>query len=274
MKNLFILTGASTGIGSALAEHFSQQGETVLAGVRSQKDFDRLSGKNQWLIPVFLDVCEDEQIENLPRLIEQHLKPGTRLVLINNAGIAVSRPWELVAKNEFEKQMATNVTGAVMVTQKCLPHLRKTRGLIINMGSVSGLVASPFLGPYSVSKFALEAFSDSLRREMAFFNVHVCSVNPGPIRTPIWDKGLGDPEMVAEKNDPVYGKLLQKFEKRIQAAVQSALPVEAVVQVVDGLVRSKNPPARVIVAPPAARAAMRVLQVLPSKWVDQMVKRF
>lgn len=274
LKDLFLITGASSGIGKALALHFANQGSPVLAGVRSEKDHESIGKASQKIIPVFLDVADSAQVDQIPQLLEKHLAPGQRLVLINNAGVAVSKPWELLTKKELDLQISVNVAGPILVTQKCLPCLRQTQGLVINMSSVSGLFASPFLGPYSLSKFAMEAFTDSLRREMAFFGVKVCSVNPGPIDTPIWDKGLQDPEMQKLQDHPVYGKLLKKFQKGVEKAVGQALGVEAVVEVVDEMVRSDNPRIRVVVAPAATRAVMNLTRILPPSWVDQMVKRF
>jgi NAD(P)-dependent dehydrogenase (short-subunit alcohol dehydrogenase family) len=142
------------------------------------------------------------------------------------------------------------------------------------MSSVSGLFASPFLGPYSLSKFALEAFTDSLRREMAFFGVKVCSVNPGPIKTPIWDKGFRNPEIQKLYNHPVYGKILRKFEKGVRQAVDRALDVDEVVKVVDEMVQSDKPRLRVVVANRGTRVAMKALKVMPDVWIDSLIKRF
>ncbi len=272
-KDLFLITGASTGIGHALAIYFAKLGHKVLAGVRSQKDFDSFANVTN-LTPIFLDVTKAEHIAKVPPLLESTLSSTQRLILINNAGIAVGGPWEIVSETELRQQLEINVFGAILLTQKCLPLLRRTCGHVFNVSSVSGLFSSPFLGPYSVSKFAMEAFSDSLRREMFKFQVSVTSINPGPIQTPIWDKSLADSKNKIHLDHPVYGSVLKKFEVGINQTVKRALPVSAVVEAVEKEYLSQRPKERVIVATLGTKIFVKLTQVLPARFVDSVLKRF
>jgi NAD(P)-dependent dehydrogenase (short-subunit alcohol dehydrogenase family) len=271
--DLFLISGASTGIGRALVEHFAEQGHHVLAGVRSAKDVDQFKSRPN-VTPFFLDVTKSDDLNAVPDLIAAKLKPEARLILINNAGIAVHGPWELVSEPDLRRQIDINVLGPILLTKKCLPALRKTKGHVFNMSSISGLFASPFLGPYSTSKFALDAFSDSLRREMIKFGVSVTSINPGPIRTPIWQKGFDNPNREEFQQDPVYGHLLKRFETNVKKAADEAIDVNAVVQAVDQAYRSKMPTLRVIVGTMSTRIFIRLTQFLPSRWVDHLLRRW
>ena len=272
-KDLFLITGASTGIGYALAERFGALGHEVLAGVRNQKDFDKLKALKN-ITPLILDVTKTQDIAKVPALLDAKIKSGQRFILVNNAGVAVSGPWELVSETDFRRQLETNVIGPITLTQQCLPILRRTQGHVFNVSSVAGLFATPYMGPYSVSKYALEAFSDSLRREMFSFGVQVTSINPGPIQTPIWDKGLKDPRLDAFQKDPIYGGILTKFEKNVKKVIDQAIDVKYVVATVEKAYLSSSPPARKIVSDMGTKWTIRVSRLLPTKMVDKMLRRF
>lgn len=270
MKDLFLISGASTGIGFALAEHFAKQGHHVLAGVRSQKDQEKLKAIAN-VEPIILDIAKAEDLEKVPALLKERISNYRKLVLINNAGIAVGGPWEILPESQVRKQFEVNVFGLIFLTQKCLPYIRQTKGHVFNISSVSGLFSLPFLGLYASSKFAIEAFSDSLRREMMKFGASVTSINPGPIKTPIWDKGMVD----ATKDfadDPIYGKVIKKFGESAAESARTALSVEAVVEVVDKAYRAKKAPPRVIVTTFEKKLSLKMLKYLPEQIVDSFFK--
>ncbi|NJM09918.1 MAG: SDR family oxidoreductase [Bdellovibrionaceae bacterium] len=178
-----LLSGASTGIGRAAAIQLARKSHSVWAGVRSQKAFDDVIKANvKGLQPVFLDVCDEKSIVECVSQIKK--KAGVLHGLVNNAGIAVGGPVEAVKLEDWRRQFETNVFGQVRVIQECLPLLRESKGRIVNVSSIAGKISSPFLAPYSASKFALEAISDSLRRELQRHGVKVVVVEPGPIATP------------------------------------------------------------------------------------------
>ena len=153
-----VLTGASTGIGEACALHFDKKGYRVFAGVRNEADGRKLKANaSDRLTPVLLDVTDQQSIDAAAQSIGRIEISG----LINNAGIAVSGPIEMVPLDLFRRQFEVNVIGTVAVTQAFLPLLRQGRGRIVNIGSVAGRSALPLMGAYGASKCALEAITDA-----------------------------------------------------------------------------------------------------------------
>jgi NAD(P)-dependent dehydrogenase (short-subunit alcohol dehydrogenase family) len=186
-----LVTGASTGIGQACASRLVREGCRVFAGVRRAEDGERLSAAEperlQWLL---LDVTDAAQIaaaaEAVSRQVGEHGLAG----LVNNAGIAIGGPLEFVTPDALRRQFEVNVIGLHAVTAAFLPLLRRGNGRIVHMGSISGRIASPFIGPYTASKHAVEGLTDSLRLELAPEGIHVSVIEPGQVRTPIWDKAV------------------------------------------------------------------------------------
>ncbi|MBY0316385.1 MAG: SDR family oxidoreductase [Bdellovibrionales bacterium] len=270
MKTLLI-TGASTGIGAAAAVHFAKQGHRVFAGVRKTTDADHLQQQNSAITPLILDVTKPEQIQQALKVVEEGIQG--ELCLINNAGIAVAGPTEFVDIEEYRRQFEVNFFGLVAVTQTFLPLLRKTRGRVVSISSIAGRVASPFLGPYSASKFAVEAVSDSLRREVEPLGVKVILIEPGPIQTPIWEKGLSAKEtLVAGDKDQmmaVYGKQLQNFVEYITASKKTASPIIKVLEAMDHALTSSSPKHRYLVGKESGIVAF--VPVIPSRLVDKII---
>ena len=190
MPRLALVTGASTGIGRACAIHLAALGFHVLAGVRDPADAP------DGLEPLQLDVTSEEDVAAAAERVGAELH-----VLVNNAGIAISGPVEIVPVEEWRRQIEVNLLGQVAVTRALLPAILRARGRVVNMSSIGGRVASPLFGPYSASKFALEAVSDALRREVAPHGVRVVSIEPGGIATPIWGKGMDDARRIVSTMD-------------------------------------------------------------------------
>jgi NAD(P)-dependent dehydrogenase (short-subunit alcohol dehydrogenase family) len=171
-----LVTGASSGIGAACAARLAGAGWRVFAGVR--RPGDAPAGTEE----ILLDVTNPDHVRAASERIDE--LQG----LVNNAGIALAVPLEFIPLDELRRQFEVNVFGQVAVTQAFLPHLRRTRGRIVFVGSIAGRSALPFLGPYAASKHALEAITDTLRLELRPFGVAVSLVQPGSIKTPIWTK--------------------------------------------------------------------------------------
>ena len=151
-----VITGASTGIGQACALHLDKLGFRVFAGVRNETDASSLEqDSSDRLTPVYIDITKPDSILKASKIMEAELKTVGLHGLVNNAGIVIAGPLEFVPIDALRSQLEINVIGQVAVTQALLPLLRRSRGRIINMSSVSGRVATPFLGPYAASKFAL-----------------------------------------------------------------------------------------------------------------------
>ncbi|RYZ64144.1 MAG: SDR family NAD(P)-dependent oxidoreductase, partial [Proteobacteria bacterium] len=187
-----LITGASTGIGLAAAFELVQKGHEVFAGVRNEAASAAVRALDQRIVPVIIDVTKPDTIHEAYKAVELMRTREFPFSLVNNAGIAVSGPIEALSMNELRKQFDVNVFGLVETTQVFLPMIREKRGRIVNISSVNGFLVPPFLGAYSASKFAVEAISDALRRELLPEDIKVITIQPGPISTPIWQKGLGN----------------------------------------------------------------------------------
>ena len=196
MSGHAVVTGASTGIGQATALHLDSLGFSVFAGVRKDEDADRLrAAGSDRLRP--LQARRDRRGVGGRRRGRGSRRPWARRGSPRSSttpGVAVSAPMEFVPIDQLRHQLEVNVIGQVAVTQAFLPLLRAARGRIVNVSSIGGRMALPLAGPYSASKFALEAISDSLRRELRHLGVDVVVIEPGGVKTPIWDKGTAAAE--------------------------------------------------------------------------------
>lgn len=272
-----VITGASTGIGRACALYLAKEGYWVFAGVRKQADADFLRQKASGpLTPVFIDVTDPETIADSLKTVIASVGQVGLAGLVNNAGIGRGGPLEYLPLADLQTQFEVNVIGQIAVTQAFLPLLRQARGRIINMSSISGRVAMPFVGPYSASKFALEALTDSLRVELRPWGIAVISIQPGVIATPIWDKSIAKAdELLASfpaEVERLYGDKLAVIHKELQAAAQRGTPAETVAKVVAKALGADRPKTRYLVGPDAKLAAWLVW-LLPDRLRDWLVAK-
>ena len=268
-----LVTGTSTGIGRACAVHLASCGFDVLAGVRRAADGEAVRALAPDRIrPVELDVTSAEQIAAVVSAAQASGLFG----LVNNAGVSVQGPVEYLEVEEFRRQVEINLIGPVAVTRACLPLLRASRGRVVNVSSIGGRAALPFLSPYNASKFGLEGFSDSLRMEMAPLGVRVSVVEPGSVKTEIWRKGTSEGRaalaaMPAEVR-AVYGPRLEAMlETASKAATRGIEPVE-VAEAVAHALSARRPKARYVVGSDA-RARVVMHAVLPTRLTDALVRR-
>lgn len=272
MKNILI-TGSSTGIGFASAVRFAEKGYQVWAQVRKAEDGRALTEKNKNIRVLVFDVTDEAGIEKARSLIDKE-DPQGEFSLLNNAGITRQGPVEGVPLKEWREQFDVNVFGVVSMLQAFLPRIRKTKGRVVQVSSISGRISFPFLGPYCASKFALEALTDSLRHELRPHGVKVILIEPGPIETPIWQKGLGQKEAflnsLTPENSKVYGRQLQSFIEDVEKNVEQALPVSAVVKQIEKALESRAPAARYPVGG-IAKAAITAHKILPNRVFDLVV---
>jgi short-subunit dehydrogenase len=208
-KYAILISGASSGIGKECAMQLSKAGFRVFAGVRSKKAVVELKKEMpENLNTIILDVTDNRTIENTRKILRSENLYG----IVNNAGIAVLGPLEFVPVEEIRHQFEVNLFGHIAITKALLPFLRRSgKGRIINMSSISSQIAFPFFGPYAASKFALEAFNDALRRELKQWNLQVISIQPGNIRTAIWQKSLLNAEALSGEF-PLETKSLYKLD--------------------------------------------------------------
>lgn len=272
-----LVTGASTGIGGAAALHLAELGFSVLAGVRREADAERLAAAGSGrVVPVMLDVTEAGSIESAAGAVEEAVGAAGLHALVNNAGIAAPSPLELLPPDALRRQLEVNVVGQVAVTQAMLPALRRSWGRIVNVSSVGGRVASPGLGAYSASKFALEALSDALRMELHPWGIDVVVVEPGSIRTEIWRRGeeRGDSllERVPEERAAMYSGLIEGLRRMAKRTQERAIPPEKVAARIGRALTARRPRTRYVVGFDA-RVQIALGAALPDRLNDALLRR-
>lgn len=270
-----VITGASTGIGAACALHLDRLGFAVFAGVRKSEDGVALqkAGSDR-LVPLALDVTDLTTVQKAHVAVLEATRERGLFGLINNAGIAVVGPLEAVPISDLRQQLEINVIGQVAVTQAFLPLVRQARGRIVNMGSIAGLSTMPLMGPYSASKFALEAITDALRLEVQQWGIHVSIIEPGAIATPIWNKSA----MEAAERETAMGAELRMLYQPIVAAVRKvvgkaskrAISSDAVAKVVEEALTAPFPKTRYLVGTDAKLRSLMV-KLLPDRISDRML---
>lgn len=270
-----LVTGASTGIGFACALRFDQLGWQVLAGVRRPEDGDRLRAAGSGRItPLVLEVTDADSIRAARDTVALMVGGRGLAALVNNAGIARIGPLEFVALDMMRSVHEVNVIGLLAVTQAFLPLIRVARGRIVNMSSISGRTVGPFVGPYAASKFAVEALSDALRLELAEWGISVSVVEPGMIRTPIWDKG--EQEVLQQRRDyppeaeALYGRMMDAFSRMIRPGIARAAPPELVADAVEHAVTAGEPKTRYLVGRDA-RIRLALTRMLPDRAMDSLL---
>jgi NAD(P)-dependent dehydrogenase (short-subunit alcohol dehydrogenase family) len=282
MRGAVVVTGASSGIGWATALVLAHEGWLVFAGVRREDHGEALLaaaaalGAGVLLQPIRLDVTNEASIAAATAEIAAELEErGERLVgLVNNAGIAVAGPTEEIPLTRLRTVLEVNVVGAVATTQALLPLLRAGRGRIVNISSVSGRVASPFLGPYAASKFALEALSDALRVELAPWGLKVVLVEPGPVATPIWGKGeaMADEDREGISDSSPYAPYLGRVRMAFREGARRGIPPEVVAGVIVRALSVPRPRARYLVGSNRAAVAL-VARLAPDGMRDWLITR-
>jgi NADP-dependent 3-hydroxy acid dehydrogenase YdfG len=197
-EQAIVITGASTGIGKATALHLDRLGFKVFAGVRKETDVQALKQEaSNKLTPILLDVTDGNSIAAAVDTIARETG-GELYGLVNNAGVSLNGPLELVPTSEIKQLMDVNVLGLLAVTQAFLPLLRQNKGRIINISSGHGLLAVPDKSVYAASKFAVQAITDSLRVELRPFDVSVSSIVVGKVDTAVLGKIIADRDKMIE----------------------------------------------------------------------------
>jgi NAD(P)-dependent dehydrogenase (short-subunit alcohol dehydrogenase family) len=265
-----VITGASSGIGQACALGLHRAGFRVFAGVRTEADAQAVRQHgSEGLQPLFLDVTVPESIAAAQEAVTTAVQPGGLYGLVNNAGYGLGGPLEFLALDDIRQQLEVNLLGAIAVTQAFLPLLRRARGRIVNMSSFGGLVAMPFFGPYSASKFALEAVSDAWRVELRPWGIAVSLVEPRVVATPIWEKGARMASQALQAMPPqmfeLYGPALLILEK-IEGLKEHGIPPAQVSGAVEHALLAPRPRARYPVGSDARILAL--LRFLPVRLRD------
>jgi NAD(P)-dependent dehydrogenase (short-subunit alcohol dehydrogenase family) len=275
-RGAVVVTGSSTGIGRACALHLDRLGFKVFAGVRKQEDGERLRAEaSERFEPLILDVTDPEHVSRAAERVTEATQ-GRLAGLVNNAGIGVGGPLELMPLNDFRHQIEVNLIGQVAVTQALIPAMRGARGRLVFISSIGGLVATPYMSPYHASKFGIEAVGDALRQELRRFGVQVSIVEPGSIATPIWDKGRATAQEVrgnlSSDGQELYGESLAHTEKLLGETARRGSPPEKVAKVVAHALTARRPRTRYLVGADA-RAMATLGKLLPDRLRDRLVAR-
>lgn len=272
-----VITGASSGIGAACALHLDKLGLRVFAGVRKQSDAESLRARSSPLLtPIALDIADTLSVSTAASAVAGAVGSAGLDGLVNNAGVVVVGPVEFLPLPELRRQLEINVVGQVAVTQAFLPLIRTARGRIVNMGSVAGRMATPFLGAYGASKFALEALTDALRLELAPWSISVSIVEPAAVATPIWEKAAKTAEAMLEALPPealvLYGEVIQAVRETSAHAEKHAIEPLEVARAVEHALMASRPRTRYLVGRDAKiRAAMALL--VPDRVRDSIVAK-
>ncbi len=257
-KKSVLITGASTGIGKACAHYLDNLGFMVFAGVRNQEDEKQLTKEvSERLKPVMLDVEKEDTIVDAYNMISNETEYPL-FGLVNNAGIGRGGVLEATPTEEIRKVMEVNVIGLHAVTKAFLPLLRKHSGRIINIGSISGFVASPAASTYAASKYAVRAITESLHLELKPFGMFVSLVAPGPVESAIWEKSKAYRDRLRKNIDPELTNAYSFFVKIgdiIDDLINPVPAVEVAKAVAHGLT-SKKPKQVYIVGSDAKRTYM------------------
>jgi NAD(P)-dependent dehydrogenase (short-subunit alcohol dehydrogenase family) len=269
-----VVTGVSTGIGWGAAKVLTKAGYKVFGSVRKEADAKRLQaelGAN--FVPLMFDVTDEKAVRGSVATVRAGLGGQKLFGLVNNAGISVAGPLLYLPLDEFKKQMDVNLNGVFITTQAFAPllgvdsDLKGKPGRIVNISSVGGKNATPFIAPYNASKFALEGFSEGLRRELMLFGIDVIVIAPGAVATAIWDKA--DEIDVSRYANTAYAKQLNTLKAFAAAQGKKGLKPERLGRSILHALTAPNPKVRYVVTPEPF--TNWVVNTLPKRRVDRLI---
>ena len=272
MSRTVLITGTSSGIGRACAEEMAERGWRVLAGVRREEDGEEVRALSPDRIePLLLDVTDLDAIAALPERVG-----GSLDGLVNNAGMANAGPLEHLPVEDIRHQLDVMLLAPFALTKAMLPALRASRGRVVMIGSIGGRTSLPFMGPYNAAKAGIDGFANSLRQELAPFGVHVALVEPGAIKTRIWQKGIDAGEKLRESLPPEaerdYGDRVEKMAGAAAESERRGVPPSKVAGVVAHALTADKPKTRYLVGIDArVQAGLRA--ALPDRALDRVLGR-
>ena len=269
-----VVTGSSTGIGWGTAKVLIAHGFRVFGSVRKTADAERLAAEfGDRFVPLLFDVTDQAAVKAAAAQVRAALAGEKLAGLVNNAGVAVAGPLLELPIEEFRHQIDVNLTGAVIATQAFTPLVGTDRtlkgdpGRIVNISSVGGKNAVPFLAPYAASKFALEGLSESLRRELLPFGIDVIIVAPGAVATPIWNKAE-QIDVTPYLNTP-YATALERMRAHMLTLGKDGLPPERIGEAVLHALTAAKPKVRYTVTPQPFQDFLA--RNLPKRVVDRLI---
>ncbi|WP_077228397.1 SDR family oxidoreductase [Sphingomonas hengshuiensis] len=273
-QKMVVVTGASAGIGAATAHELARRGFHVLAGVRRDIDADAIRAPG--IEPVLLDITDSLGIAALVRRIAEDPERRPLCALVNNAGMAVNAPLETYPLPDWRRLFEVNLFGHVAMMQALLPVLIKSRGTIVNISSIGGKVAMAAYGPYAATKFALEAVSDSLRREVEPLGMKVVVIEPGAVTTSMLGRvdvaGRRVIDDMTTEQRGRYEGLMHAVIAQAQASVPGGAAPEEAARVIANAITSPRPRTRYTVGRYTAMLA-RLVSFMPDRMMDRMLDR-
>jgi NAD(P)-dependent dehydrogenase (short-subunit alcohol dehydrogenase family) len=271
---LIVVTGASTGIGAATARELASRGFHVLAGVRRESDAEALRAER--IEPHTLDITVDADVAAISERVADDPDHRRLRALVNNAGIAVNAPVEALPMAEWRRQFEVNLFGHIAMTQALLPALLESSGTVVNISSVGGRVAMATYGAYAGAKFALEAVSDALRREVAGLGVKVIVVEPGAVISEMSGRGVATANSLAAGMTPDqherYDALIGAITAQARTFARDGVPAAHAARVIADAITTTSPRTRYTIGRDAA-VIVRLARLAPDRFLDRMLRR-
>ncbi|HYB24547.1 MAG TPA: SDR family oxidoreductase [Solirubrobacteraceae bacterium] len=278
-----VVTGASTGIGRATALRLAAGGWTVLAGVRDPAAGERLVEEAPApgrVLALALDVTDPAQVAAAAERVDEQARQADGLssggldALVNNAGIGVGGPLELVSEADLRRQFEVNVFGQLALMRALLPALRRARGRIAFVSSIGGRVSTPFVAPYTASKHAVEALADALRVELRTSHVQVALIEPGAVATPIWEKARSELDAVTipPELQEQYGHVPAAARKMIEQTARRGVAPEVVAATIERALTTPRMRTRYLIGVDA-KMQLLLRRALPDRLFDRLLQR-
>ncbi|MGD1281793.1 SDR family NAD(P)-dependent oxidoreductase [Mycobacterium seoulense] len=272
-NQLIVVTGASTGMGAATARELARNGFHVLAGVRRDADADALRAER--IEPHILDITVESDVAAIADRVANDPLHRPLRALINNAGIAINAPVETLPLEQWRRQFEVNLFGHIAMTQALLPALLLSSGTVVNISSVGGKVVLPTYGAYAGSKFALEAVSDALRREVSDFGIKVVVVEPGAVKTEMAERGIATAEALMANMTAAqlarYDALAAAVTAQARSFGEDGVSAEHAAKVIVKAATASRPRTRYTIGRDAA-ILLRISRVVSDRVLDRIVR--
>src|ERR1700759_2077736 len=272
-RELIVVAGASTGMGAATARELARRGFHVLAGVRREADGDALRADG--IEPRILGITVESDVVAIAERVAGHPSGRPLRALINTAGIAVNAPVEALPVDQWRRLFEVNLFGHVAMIQALMPYLLRSAGTIVNISSIGGKVALPTYPAYAGSKFAREALSDSLRREVSSLGVKVVVIEPGAVKTAMAERGVVTADrlkdaMTADQGDR-YGDLIDAMSHLARSFDKDGVSAARAAKVIAKAATVSRPRTRYTVRRDAELLA-RLSRVVSDQFLDRVVR--
>jgi len=271
-KKYVLITGVSSGIGYDATRFLIEKGYHVFGSVRKEADKLRLEADfSDSFTCLQFDVTKKEEVEKSFLKVKEILGNNKLAGLVNNAGLALGGPIELMDDEKFRYQMEVNLFSVRTVTNIFLPLLKGDKkaniqgGKIVMISSISGVFNTPFNGAYCISKHAMESLGEIYRRELMMYNIDVVSIQPGPIESSLWNKNI---DKYPEFNGTDYEKLLRRSNKVMKAAKRNALPAVVISKLIYKILTRKTK--LHFVVNKNWLPTVLFIKFMPARWVDKI----